>query len=126
MTLIGPVQLKQFCDSINTAVFFKICMLLDIVFLFPKMIMEKRTGKKSRIGIMSLRRSMQKRLLLSIMKNFPLTVKELNTTNNFKTEQKEKMKYTYWKNLLNFIFLLIDIYVWKTAQHWKITHRYKM
>lgn len=126
MTLIGPVQLKQFCDSINTAVFFKICMLLDIVFLFPKMIMEKRTGKKSRIGIMSLRRSMQKRLLLSIMKNFPLTVKELNTTNNFKTEQKEKMKYTYWKNLLNFIFLLIDIFVWRTAQHWKITHRYKM
>lgn len=126
MTLNGPVQLKQFCDSINTALFFRICMLLDIVFLFPKMIMEKRTGKKSRIGIMSLRRSMQKRLLLSIMKNFPLTVKELNTTNNFKTEQKEKMKYTYWKNLLNFIFLLIDIYVWKTAQHWKITHRYKM
>lgn len=126
MTLIGPVQLKQFCDSINTAVFFKICMLLDIVFLFPKMIMEKRTGKKSRIGIMSLRRSMQKRLLLSIMKNFPLTVKELNTTNNFKTEQKEKMKYTYWKNLLNFIFLLIDIFVWRTAQHWKITHRIKM
>lgn len=95
MTLNGPVQLKQFCDSINTALFFRICMLLDIVFLFPKMIMEKRTGKKSRIGIMSLRRSMQKRLLLSIMKNFPLTVKELNTTNNFKTEQKEKMKYTY-------------------------------
>lgn len=126
MTLNGPVQLKQFCDSINTAVFFKICMLLDIVFLFPKMIMEKRTGKKSRIGIMSLRRSMQKRLLLSIMKNFPLTVKELNTTNNFKTEQKEKMKYTYWKNLLNFIFLLIDIFVWRTAQHWKITHRIKM
>lgn len=126
MTLNGPVQLKQFCDSINTALFFRICMLLDIVFLFPKMIMEKRTGKKSRIGIMSLRRSMQKRLLLSIMKNFPLTVKELNTTNNFKTEQKEKMKYTYWKNLLNFIFLLIDIFVWRTAQHWKITHRYKM
>lgn len=126
MTLIGPVQLKQFCDSINTALFFRICMLLDIVFLFPKMIMEKRTGKKSRIGIMSLRRSMQKRLLLSIMKNFPLTVKELNTTNNFKTEQKEKMKYTYWKNLLNFIFLLIDIFVWRTAQHWKITHRIKM
>lgn len=95
MTLIGPVQLKQFCDSINTALLFRICMLLDIVFLFPKMIMEKRTGKKSRIGITSLRRSMQKRLLLSIMKNFPLTVKELNTTNNFKTEQKEKMKYTY-------------------------------
>lgn len=126
MTLNGPVQLKQFCDSINTALFFRICMLLDIVFLFPKMIMEKRTGKKSRIGIMSLRRSMQKRLLLSIMKNFPLTVKELNTTNNFKTEQKEKMKYTYWKNLLNFIFLLIDIFVWRTAQHWKITHRIKM